>query len=134
MSMDFRLNENLLPFSFEDLAHHLFITAMHIAICGIIEIDPEIKGPMKHSRVAAIHHPHDTAVTFKPVLPRVRNSRFGVFSPFPKDDLTLRILGAAIPKRVDEMVLINLLRPIIFESIDPSVKTATIFTYNYYSY
>jgi hypothetical protein len=42
--------------------------------------------------------------------------------------------GAAIPKRVDEMVLMNLLRPIFFESIDPSVKTATIFACNYYSY
>jgi hypothetical protein len=70
-------------------------------------------------------------VTFKPVFPRVRYSRLDILSLFPKDDLTLIILGAAIPKRVDEMVLINFLRPIVFESIYTSVKMNVSVTHYY---
>jgi hypothetical protein len=40
------------------MPHHFFIAAMHIAVGGIIEIDPEIKGSKQHGRIATIHHTH----------------------------------------------------------------------------
>jgi hypothetical protein len=44
----------------------------------------------------------------------------------PKDDSALRIPEAAIPKRDDEMVLINFLRPILFESIYTSTMVTVL--------
>jgi hypothetical protein len=60
-------------------------------------------------------------VTFKPVLPRVRYSRFDIFSDFAKEDPALKNREVPIPIRTEDMVLINLLRSISFENILASV-------------
>ena len=56
--MYFRLNKNFISFSFKRLTDHLLISATHIAVRGIVEIDPEVKGSKQHGGIAAVHHPH----------------------------------------------------------------------------
>ena len=68
MNMNLRLNEHFLPISFEDLTHHFFIAAVHIAVRGIVEIDPEVEGPEQHRGIAAIHHAHTHSGYFQPCL------------------------------------------------------------------
>src|SRR4030043_887827 len=54
--VNLRLDEDLLASPLVYPSHHLLVSAPHVAICRVVEIDPEIKGPVKDRGVAAVHH------------------------------------------------------------------------------